>query len=66
MLDEFLTSDKQVILRSTVKKKEYSEDKYFNIDKLNVLDYSNFEDSKILQESYVATFSELLTKFNVF
>lgn len=65
MLDEFLKLDKQVILTSTVKKEEYSADKYFNIDKLNVLDYSNFEDSKILQESFVASFSELLTKFNV-
>jgi hypothetical protein len=65
MLDEFLKLDKQVILTSTLKKEEYSADKYFNINELNVIDYSNFEDSKILQESYVKSFSELLVKFNV-
>lgn len=65
MLEEFLKLDNQVILTSTVKKEEYSADKYFNIDGLNVLDYSSFEDSKILQESYVDAFSELLSKFNI-
>jgi hypothetical protein len=65
MLDEFLKLDKQVIITSTLKKEEYSADKYFNINELNVIDYSNFEDSKILQESYVNSFAEILTKFNV-
>lgn len=65
MLDEFLKLNKQVILTSTVKKEEYSADKYFNIDELNVIDYSNFEDSKILQESYVNDFRDLLIKFNI-
>jgi hypothetical protein len=65
MLNEFLKLDKQVIITSTLKKEEYSADKYSNINDLNVIDYSNFEDSKILQESYVVSFAEILTKFNV-
>lgn len=48
MLDEFLKLNKLVILTATIEKEEYSADKCFNIDKLNVLDYSIFEETIIL------------------
>lgn len=65
MLNEFIKLNKQVILTSTLKKEEYSSDKYYNITGLNVIDYSTIGDSKILQESYVENFQKLLDKFDI-
>ncbi|HEY9006579.1 MAG TPA: hypothetical protein VIM75_10610 [Ohtaekwangia sp.] len=65
MIEEFKSLGKQVVLTSTLKREEYNSDKYFNIPDLNVVDYSDLQDSKILQESYVAEFTALVDKFKI-
>jgi hypothetical protein len=65
MIEEFKKTNKQVILTSTLKKEEYDSDKYFNIDDLNVLDYSDLQDSKILQQIYVEEFIKLIERFGI-
>jgi hypothetical protein len=65
MIEEYKKLNKQVILTSTLKNEEYDSDKYFNIEGLNVIDYSNIEDSKILQEENVREFLKLIKKFGI-
>jgi hypothetical protein len=65
MLNEFIKLKKQVILTSTLKEEEYGTDKYLNIKEINVIDYSGFEDSKILQANFVDDFKVLLEKFQI-
>jgi len=65
MIEEFVKLDNQIILTSTLKDEEYDSNKYLKLENVNVLDYSNFEDSQILQSSYVDSFSEILEKFGV-
>ena len=65
MLDDYKALGRQVILTATVKKEEYSSDKYISDTELNVLDYSNHSDSKILQEKYVDKFLNILKSFNI-
>ena len=65
MLDEFTKLNKQVILTSTLKREEYSSDKYKVFEKINSLDYSQFQDSKLLQTSYVENFKEILNNFPI-
>lgn len=65
MIDEFKKLNKQVILTSTLKKEEYDADKYFKIKDINVVDYSDLQDSKILQRSYVNDLTALIDKFGV-
>lgn len=66
MLIEFIKLNNQVILTSTLKDEEYDSEKYFNIDNINVLDYSDVEDSKILQSDYKESFWEILEKFGIY
>ncbi len=65
MIEEFITIKKQVILTSTLKKEEYDSDKYFRIEGLNVIDYSDLQDSKILQQKYVDPFLKLIEPFGI-
>jgi len=65
MIEEFLKLKKQVILTSTLKDEEYDSDKYLKLRNVNVLDYSEKEDSKILNQSYVKSFIGLLIKFGI-
>ncbi len=65
MIDEFLKLKKQIILTSTLKDEEYDTDKYLKLTDVNVMDYSEVEDSKILNQSYVEEFIELLSKFEI-
>ena len=65
MIEEYKKLNKQVILTSTLKNEEYDSDKYFNIEGLNVIDYSNLQDSKILQEDNVGEFLKLIEKFGI-
>lgn len=65
MLSEYIKLNKQVILTSTLKDEEYDADKYYNIDNLNVIDYSMLADSKILQSNFVPEFQKILDKFNI-
>lgn len=65
MIDEFLKLKKQIILTSTLKDEEYDSDKYLKLNDVNVLDYSEIEDSKILNDSYVEPFRAMLNKFGI-
>ena len=65
MIEEYIKLNKQVILTSTLKDEEYNSDKYYNIKGINVIDYSKVKDSKLLQESFVKEFSELIEKFGI-
>ncbi|MDB5119902.1 MAG: hypothetical protein JWN56_1120 [Sphingobacteriales bacterium] len=65
MIQEFKKLNKQVILTSTLKKEEYDSDKYDKMEDINVIDYSNLQDSKILQASNVDGFMKLLERFGV-
>ena len=65
MIEEFIKIKKQVILTSTLKKEEYDSDKYYRIEGLNVIDYSDFQDSKILQQKYVEPFFKLIEPFGI-
>lgn len=65
MIKEFIKLNKQVILTSTLKKEEYDSDKYFKIEGINVIDYSSFQDSRILQGIYVEKFNERINKFGI-
>ncbi len=65
MIEEYIKLENQVILTSTLKDEEYDSAKYLKLENVNVIDYSNFADSQILQTSYVDSFSEILEKFGV-
>ncbi len=61
----FIILNKQVILTSTLKDEEYDTDKYLKLKNVKVMDYSDIEDSKILNPSYVESFIKLLSKFGI-
>jgi len=56
---------RQVIITSTLKKQEYSENKYENLDRVNSIDYSDITTNKILSSKYKIEFDKLLKKFNI-
>lgn len=64
MLEYYKGLDKQVILTSTLKKEEYESRKYVSDENFNALDYSDFNDCKILQESNIIEFKAILNLFN--
>lgn len=63
MLRYYKQINKQVILTSTLKKEEYDVNKYSSIDNINVIDYSNNQNSKILQENFVDEFKNIIAEF---
>lgn len=65
MLKYYKNLNKQVILTSTLKKEEYERLKYDEDTKINALDYSFHENSKVLNESHAGEFRELLDKFSI-
>ncbi len=65
MIEEYKKLNKQVILTSTLKKEEYDSNKYFNFEGLNVIDFSDVQDSKLLQQIHIEEFIELIKKFGV-
>ncbi|MBA3285839.1 MAG: hypothetical protein H0U27_12380 [Nitrosopumilus sp.] len=65
MLEEFKKINKQVILTSTLKKEEYDSVKYLKIQGINIIDYSDLQDSKILQQEYVQDLIKLIERFGV-
>jgi hypothetical protein len=65
MIEEYIKLEKQVILTSTLKNEEYDSDKYSKLKNVNVIDYSSFADSQILQKNYVVSFLEILENFGV-
>ena len=65
MIEAFQEAGKQVILTSTLKKEEYSSNKYNKYENVNVIDYSVNQDSKILQAKHVPLFKEILNVFGI-
>lgn len=66
MIKNFISRDKQIIITSTLKKEEYTANKYDQYkDNANVIDYSNNESSKLLQSQYVARLEMIVESFGV-
>ena len=63
MLEIYKKIDSQIILTSTLKNEEYSNDKYSRIDGINAVDYSNHQDCKILSKQHVREFLTLTSGF---
>lgn len=63
MLDIYRKLDGQVILTSTLKDEEYSNDKYSRIDGVNTMDYSNHQVCKILSKQHVKEFLMITSGF---
>ena len=64
MLDLYKTLNRQVILTSTLKDEEYSNNKYSNKGGVTSLDYSVHEDCKILTKDKKDEFKELVSNFD--
>lgn len=66
MIKNFISRKKQVIITSTLKKEEYTSNKYDQYkDNANAIDYSNNESSKLLQSQYVAKLGTIVESFGV-
>ena len=66
MIKNFISRKKQVIITATLKKEEYTSNKYDQYkDNANVIDYSNNESSKLLQSQYVAKLGTIVESFGV-
>ncbi|MBQ5907139.1 MAG: hypothetical protein IIW80_03685 [Treponema sp.] len=65
MLEEFSKLDNQIILSATLKNEEYSITKYESNPNINVLDYSDVQDSKLLNSNYVSDFMSIITDFGI-
>jgi len=63
MLDIYKEIGSQVILTSTLKAEEYSNDKYSNSQGVNALDYSSHQDCKILNPNQRDEFLALMSSF---
>jgi len=64
MLDIYSNLESQVILTSTLKDEEYTDDKYTKNSKINSIDYSSHQDCKILNKDQSEEFMELISNFN--
>lgn len=65
MLEYYKLTNKQVILTATLKAEEYSSKKYNADSQLNVLDYSSYPNSHILQKKYANDFIDILNMFAI-
>lgn len=65
MIEVFEALDNQVIVTATLKKEEYSNDKYETYGSINALDYSSHTDSRILTSSYLPEFLTICDEFGV-
>ena len=63
MIEVFEALGTQVIVTSTLKKEEYSSDKYKTYGSLNAIDYSSHTDSRILKESFRTEFLAICSEF---
>lgn len=63
MLDIYMKIGGQIILTSTLKNEEYSNDKYSKLGNVNALDYSDHQDCKILSKKNVNEFLMLTSGF---
>jgi len=65
MIQCYIETGKQVILTSTLKKEEYSSNKYSEFTNVNSLDYSQHADSHILNKHSVERFRNILNEFGI-
>ncbi|WP_406641069.1 hypothetical protein [Pectobacterium brasiliense] len=65
MLGYYTSLNKQVILSSTLKNEEYSSSKYISDNRINSIDYSYHQDSKILSTEYLEEFNEIILSFGI-
>jgi hypothetical protein len=64
MLEVYKQLNKQVILTSTLKKEEYTSQKYTSEDGINALDYSTHADCQIMQDTHNEKFLEIINSFD--
>ncbi|GAC19729.1 coiled-coil domain-containing protein [Paraglaciecola arctica] len=65
MLDILERLDTQIIITSTLKQEEYIEDKYESYKTSVAIDYSNHQDSHILNSNHLPSFIEICNSFNI-
>lgn len=65
MLENFSKLDNQVILSATLKNEEYDVKKYQKYSKIHVIDYSEIEDCKLLNSTYVPEFIDIITDLGI-
>lgn len=65
MLEIYEQMESQVILTSTLKEEEYASEKYKTSKTINVLDYNENGDSKILSKEFTFEFLEILNSFDL-
>jgi hypothetical protein len=65
MIEIYERLGKQVIISSTLKSEEYATDKYTNTNTINVIDYNNHKDSKILNQKYSTDFETIIKSFDI-
>lgn len=63
MLNVYSEIDKQIILTSTLKDEEYTNNKYDQYEQINAIDYSSHADRKILTDIFKEQFSVLISRF---
>lgn len=63
MIELYKGLGKQVILTATLKDEEYAANKYSSDQTINSIDYSEHQDSKILQGKYAIDFLKILNRF---
>ena len=65
MIEIYEKLNKQVIITSTLKSEEYATDKYKNTETINVIDYNNHSDSRILNQIYSNDFMSIIKSFDI-
>lgn len=65
MLKEFSLISNQIIISATLKNEEYDVEKYKKYPNVNVLDYSDVQDSKLLNENFLSDFLSILSDFGI-
>lgn len=65
MIEVFESIEKQVIVTATLKKEEYSNDKYETYGAITALDYSSHENGRILTDSFRVKFTSICQQFGI-
>lgn len=65
MINLFSKLNKQVIVTSTLKSEEYSANRYSTFKKVNAIDYSSHQSSRILSHEYIDEFNRILSSFKI-
>lgn len=65
MLNEFSEIKNQIIISATLKNEEYDVKKYKKYKNINVIDYSDVQNCKLLNESYIDEFYSIVSEFGI-